>query len=85
MAINNSINELRDDQIFTATGAGTWTKPNGVQNVFVVCVGGGGGGGGGSNNSAGGAGGAVGGGGGGGGTNAAGGVGGRGQVWVYSW
>ena len=47
MAINNSINSARDVQVFTTTGTNTWTKPNGVQFVYVVCVGAGGGGGGG--------------------------------------
>ena len=44
MAVNNSINQARNVQIFTATGAGTWTKPNGAKFVYVVCIGGGGGG-----------------------------------------
>jgi len=47
MPINNSINEATDVQIFTTPGTSTWTKPYGVQFVYVVCIGGGGGGGGG--------------------------------------
>jgi hypothetical protein len=43
MATNNSLNQVRDVQTFT--GAGTWTKPNGVKFVYVVCIGAGGGGG----------------------------------------
>ncbi len=40
-------------QIFTATGANTWTKPSGAKAVYVVCVGGGGGGGGANGTAAG--------------------------------
>jgi len=35
-----------DVQTFTATGAGTWTKPTNAKFVRVICIGGGGGGGG---------------------------------------
>jgi hypothetical protein len=34
-----------DVQVFTATGAGTWTKPAGAKWVQVICIAGGGGGG----------------------------------------
>src|SRR3990172_7982875 len=42
-----------DVQVFTATGAGTWTKPTAFtpKTVMVVCIGAGGGGGGGGSNT----------------------------------
>ena len=36
-------------ELFTTAGADTWTCPNGVTSVSVICVGGGGGGGGSDN------------------------------------
>ena len=47
MATNNSLNETLNVQSFTSAGSALWTKPNGAQFVYVVCVGAGGGGGGG--------------------------------------
>ena len=48
MATNNSVNQLIVSDQFSTVGNSTWTKPNGVETVYVVCVGGGGGGGGGA-------------------------------------
>src|SRR5574343_468794 len=48
----NKSNEGSDVQIFTTTGAGTWTKPSWAKFVKVVCIGAGGGGGGGGSAAA---------------------------------